>query len=74
MAVIEALLYAVPRHLKEGKIVKLGQLGTFYLRVRGQGVDDPADFDVYKVRSSRIHFHPGKILRRMLKTIQYERR
>jgi len=37
MAVIESLLQNIPRYLAEGMIVRLGELGSFYLSIQAEG-------------------------------------
>ncbi|WP_339794964.1 HU family DNA-binding protein [uncultured Imperialibacter sp.] len=41
MAVVEALLTMIPKMLADGKIVRLGDLGTFYTSVKSQGAATP---------------------------------
>ncbi|MBN1303856.1 MAG: HU family DNA-binding protein [Anaerolineales bacterium] len=72
-AALEALLQAIPRHLGNGKIVRLGDLGSFYLTIQAEGSIGPSEVGTNKIKRNRVQFRPGKVIRRMLKGISYER-
>ena len=60
MAAIEALLEVVPQALTEGKLVRLGDFGSFSLQVNSEGVKDVKDLDRKKIKRITVRFRPGK--------------
>ncbi|HET9911135.1 MAG TPA: HU family DNA-binding protein [Anaerolineales bacterium] len=73
MGAIEAFLTIIPRHLAEGKVVDLGDFGSFWLRFKAEGAEEPA-----KVRGNLIttllpRFIPGKEFKRLLRAVKFER-
>lgn len=73
MAVIESLLQNIPRYLAEGMIVRLGELGSFYLSIQAEGSPDVKSVNASKVKRNRLHFRAGKLVKQMLKHIKYTR-
>jgi predicted histone-like DNA-binding protein len=72
-AVIEALLAAVPALLAEGKLVSLGEFGSFRLTIKSDGTETPEAFNASFIRASRIHFRAGKEFADVLKLVEYSR-
>jgi predicted histone-like DNA-binding protein len=73
MAVIESLLQNIPEYLAEGKIVRLGELGSFYLSIQAEGSPSPEKVNTSKIKRNKLYFRAGKLLKEMLKYIKYER-
>lgn len=73
VAVLEALLMLLPQELSEGRVVELGDLGTFSLRVEVTGADDPADVTAHHITRSLPHFRPTKFFKDALQATDYER-
>ena len=73
MAVIESLLQNIPRYLAQGYIVRLGELGSFYLSVQAEGSDSPEMVNASKIKRNKLHFRAGKIMRKMLKHLDYRK-
>jgi predicted histone-like DNA-binding protein len=73
MAVLEALLQVVPEELAEGNIVKLGELGSFSIKVKGDGAETADDFNSTMITKASMRFSPGKIVKNTLKTLDYEK-
>ena len=73
MAVIESLLQNIPRYLAQGYIVRLGELGSFYLSVQAEGSDSPEKVNASKIKRNKLHFRAGKIMRQMLKDLDYRK-
>ncbi len=71
IAVMEALLQHIPRHLAEGKIVRLGELGSFHLSIQGEGVADAGAVNASKIKKNRLRFRAGKLMKDMLANIVY---
>ena len=73
MAVIESLLQNIPRYLAEGYIVKLGELGSFSLSIQAEGSESPEKVNAAKIKRNKLHFRAGKIVRQMLKHLDYHK-
>ena len=73
MGVIESLLQNIPRYLAEGYIVRLGELGSFYLSIQAEGSASPDKVNAAKIKRNKLHFRAGKIMRQMLKHLDYRK-
>ena len=73
MAVIEGLIQKTPQYLEDGKIVRLGDLGSFFLSIQAEGSDSPEKVNAAKIKRNKLHFRAGKIMRQMLKHLDYRK-
>ena len=73
MAAIESFLAIVPDELANGKIVELGDFGSFWLRSSSEGVDDPTKVRGDQVTSLIPRFIPGKQFKRVLDAAKFEK-
>lgn len=73
MAVLNDLTKALVRHLSDGKIVRLGDFGSFQVTLSSEGAESENKFSPSLIRSSKILFRPGEDLQSMLATLKYER-
>ena len=60
MAVIEAFLEVVPMALADGKIVRLGDFGSFSLAVNSDGAVDALALSKNQIKKVSVRFRPGK--------------
>ncbi|MEQ9099969.1 MAG: HU family DNA-binding protein [Imperialibacter sp.] len=74
MAVVEALLTMIPKMLADGKIVRLGELGTFYTSVKSEGAASPEEFKKSNISAAKVRFKPGKIFMRTLQAADFKRK
>jgi len=58
--VLMALIHLIPKHLKYGRTVKIGDLGTFYLSITSDGEEKPEDVTFQSIKTARVRFRPGK--------------
>lgn len=72
-AVLEALLQVLPGYLADGRVVQLGDLGSFRLAIQAQGSEKSENVTPDKIKRCRIHFRPGRLLQKILKTARYQR-
>jgi predicted histone-like DNA-binding protein len=70
-AVIISLVDVVSSSLENGKIVRLGHLGSFQISIKGVGSDAPETVKSQNVKSASILFRPGKKLKLMLKRLVF---
>jgi predicted histone-like DNA-binding protein len=73
LAVLEALLKVIPRELSNGKIVRLGDLGSFRLTIKSEGSDQPEQFNHSMIKGTNLHFRAGKLFRNVLNNIVYSK-
>ena len=72
-AVIESLLQLIPRHLLKGEIVRLGEFGSFNVRVSSEGADTEDAFTKDMINGIKLFFRPGKVLKKALVDVEYEK-
>jgi predicted histone-like DNA-binding protein len=72
-AVLLSLVHNVSQELNEGRIVRLGKLGTFQVGISAIGKDTPEEVSASTIVKSRILFRPGKKLRSVLTDLSYRK-
>lgn len=70
-ATIEALIDLVPERLEQGKIVRLGEFGSFSTSISSEGVEKQEDFTATNIKSNSVNFRPGKLIQKVLDTVDY---
>ncbi len=72
---MDRLIGCLVRHLKEGRSVDCGDLGSFRINIRSTGADTPEAYDpATMMRKPGVQYFAGKKLRDMKATdITYER-
>ncbi|MEQ9102146.1 MAG: HU family DNA-binding protein [Imperialibacter sp.] len=73
MAVIENFLELIPKFLRNGRTVNLGQLGRFSVNISSKGYETPEEVGNYSIVKSKVLFTPSDEMRDELKTIKYSR-
>jgi len=68
----EGFLDTVSNLLADGCIVKLGDFGTFSLRIHSVGSDDPKDVSARNITRTMVTFRPSKRFRKILDGIEFE--
>jgi hypothetical protein len=59
--------------LGQGRIVKLGRLGSFQVGVSSEGLPSAEEVTSHAIIKSRINFRPSKRLRSFLKDIVFKK-
>lgn len=72
-AVLIGLVSEVSKQLADGKIVKLGKLGSFTVNIGSNGVDTEEEVNSGLIKSAKIVYRPASDLKNMLKTLSYEK-
>ncbi len=72
-AAAEALLVVIPQELARGNIVKLGDFGSFSLRIRSQGADSAEEVTAHHITKTLPRFSAGKRFQEVLDRISYEK-
>ena len=67
---IRAVLYAMVEEavsgLSDGRIIRLGDLGSLRITISSEGKDTPEEVTAASVKKAGVIFTPGKLLREML--------
>ncbi len=72
-AVLHSFVTTIPNYLKEGEIVRLGELGSLRVSISSKGMDTPQEVKASSVVNARVIFTPGKMLRDMIPELTYEK-
>ena len=71
---VDRIVHNIAHHLREGRSVDCGDLGSFLLSLRSAGAATKKDYDVSELmRKAKVMFYPGKELREIRETLQYQR-
>lgn len=73
LAVLEALLQILPKEIADGKIVRLGDFGSFSLSLKSEGAENEEDVSSRNLKSSHLRFRPGKEIKKVLANIEYKK-
>jgi predicted histone-like DNA-binding protein len=72
---IRGVIYAIVKVaidlLMDGKIVRIGELGSLRIGVNSKGEDSSEKVSVNSVKGAKVIFSPGKAIKRMLKILRY---
>ena len=71
LAVLESLLQVIPRHLLDGKIIRLGDFVSFRVSISSSGADTPESFSKSMIKNVKLLFRPGKQISNELKKAEF---
>lgn len=72
-AVLEALIELIPKHLSDGKLIQLGDFGSFRLTISSNGVEIETDVKGEIIKGVRIVFTPGATMKTKLSKLKFEK-
>ena len=73
VCVLRALQTEMIESFKKGEIVRLGNLGSFYVTLRSSGTLALKDVKEGLIKGARVRFRPGKEIKNALKTLEYNK-
>lgn len=73
LAVLAAFVDDIQDRLSSGLIVRLGELGSMHLGLKGKSVEALEDFSVSKIKKAHVIFRPGKRLQSVLDSVGFKR-
>lgn len=73
MAMLETMLLVIPEELADGRIVRLGDFGSFHLTIQSGGEAAPQDVGTHNIKRTKVHFKPGKVFKGMLKDLKFHK-
>ena len=72
-AVLVALEDVITDALKNGEIVRLGDLGTFQIGISSKGAETEKDYSDTLIKKARINFRPGSALVGILTNLTFQK-
>ena len=73
VAVLESLVMIIPRHIENGEIVRLGELGSLRITINSEGSESEEEVNASKIKKANYRFSPGSELQQTLKTLKYSK-
>lgn len=73
LAVLTAFVDNIGIDLKNGMIVKLGELGNLQLGLSSRGVETIEEWKADRIRKAHVNFRPGKKLKQMASETNFKR-
>ena len=70
--VLIALEYNIINELRDGRIVRLGNIGSFQVSVSSNTTNTKKEFKSSNIKSAKIIYRPGKGFKRMLKNLSFK--
>ena len=70
---LEVLLDLIPEELLEGKIVDLGDFGSFRLSVNAEGSDTEEEVTATNIKGVNVRFTPGKEFKDAMNRATFEK-
>ena len=68
---LATLMEVIELQLIHGRQVRLSDLGTLYLTLSSEGVENAEDFTNGNIKRAAIRFRPGKRLKKLVKNLNY---
>ena len=72
-AVLEAFLQVVPDELLGGKIIKMGDFGTFRTTLSSEGVISETDFTSTKIKKLNVRFRPATVFKDFISVAKFNK-
>lgn len=73
LAVLSILEVNIIRELRQGRIVRLGKLGSFQLSLNSEGVATESALTADAIKKAKILFRPSSKFREMLKSLSFNK-
>ena len=71
--VLHTLIQQIKKHLQEGRILRVGELGTFYTTIKSEGKESQDEVDASTIKKVFIRFRPGVKLKEAIKNLKFQR-
>lgn len=72
-AVLEGLLMVMKRQIAEGKIIRLGDFGSFSLTISSEGHEEERQVTANSIKKASLNFNPGADLKETLWNLKYHK-
>jgi len=71
--VMQTLIHLIKKHLQEGRNLKLGDLGSFYLTINSDGKDTMDEVDAKSIVQANIRYRPSVKLKEILNRLSFQK-
>jgi predicted histone-like DNA-binding protein len=72
-AVLLSLVHNISEELSDGRIVRLGKLGTFQIGISSEGMVTEEEVNASVIIKSRVLFRPGRRLQKVLSDLSFRK-
>lgn len=72
-AAVQAFLELIPSYLADGKIVKLGDLGSFYATINSVGEESEEAVTGNSIRKANVRFRPGAEMKELVNNFKFQK-
>ena len=73
LAALEAFLQVIPQHLADGKIVDLGEFGSFWIKIKSTGSETAEEVNATNITNVLPRFRPGKDFKKILTSMDFNK-
>jgi len=70
--VLISFVNTLPKYLRDGFKIQLGDFGIFKVSFSSEGVDDEKQFNTSLIRGVKLLYTPGMDMKRSLETMRFE--
>jgi len=70
-AVLESLISLIPKELAKGNVVELGDLGSFFVRIKTHGSETDSEASAKNIEKVLPRFYPGQRFKDVLSQIKF---
>ena len=71
--VLQTLIQLIKKHLKEGRILRVGDLGTLYTTISSKGENAKEDVDANSIKKTNIRFRAGVKLKDAISRLSFHK-
>ena len=71
--VLQTLNQLIRKHLKEGRILRVGDLGTIYTTISSKGENAKEDVDAHSIKKTNIRFRAGVKLKDAISRLSFHK-
>mgnify|MGYP000005119796 CR=1 FL=1 len=73
LATLDLLVQVMQEEIGDGKIVRLGDFGSFSISLSAEGQAKDEDVTSSTIKGARLRFRPGKDLKNTFDTLDFEK-
>lgn len=73
LGALGSFMEVIEMELRQGREVELSSIGTFFLTLQSEGVNQPEELLSEHIKKARIRFRPGKRLKKMTNSLEYQK-
>ncbi|CAD5299629.1 MULTISPECIES: HU family DNA-binding protein [unclassified Imperialibacter] len=70
---VENFLDLIPKYVRKGHIVNLGQLGTFRINLSSKGSEKPEQVSIFSIKGTKVLYTQSEEMKRELAQLKFTR-